>query len=263
MHDAMERRFAFAQHLADIAGDIIRPYFRRRINVSNKGDARLYDPVTEADRRAEEAMRAAIAREYPQDGIIGEEYGESTGTSEFAWVLDPVDGTRAFIAGQPLWGTLIGLEISGRPALGVLDQPFLGERVIGRNKTAELRNAGGSMSLKTRACSALSDAVICTTHPFTHFRDEERARFFRVERTCRLSRYGGDCYAYALLAMGFIDLVIEAGLKQWDIAALVPIVEGAGGIFTDWNGNAGMKGGTVIAAGDARLHEAALALLAD
>jgi myo-inositol-1(or 4)-monophosphatase len=263
MHDAMERRFAFAQHLADIAGDIIRPYFRRRINVSNKGDARLYDPVTEADRRAEEAMRAAIAREYPQDGIIGEEYGESTGTSEFAWVLDPVDGTRAFIAGQPLWGTLIGLEISGRPALGVLDQPFLGERVIGRNKTAELRNAGGSMSLKTRTCSALSDAVICTTHPFTHFGDEERARIFRVERTCRLSRYGGDCYAYALLAMGFIDLVIEAGLKQWDIAALVPIVEGAGGIFTDWNGNAGMKGGTVIAAGDARLHEAALALLAD
>src|SRR5579864_1727657 len=127
MNDAIDRRFEFAQVLADIAGDIIRPCFRRRIDVSDKGAARFYDPVTEADSRAEEAMRAAITREYPQDGIVGEEYGEIIGTSEFVWVLDPVDGTRAFIAAQPLWGTLIGLEISGRPILGVLDQPFLRE----------------------------------------------------------------------------------------------------------------------------------------
>jgi myo-inositol-1(or 4)-monophosphatase len=178
------------------------------------------------------------------------------------WVLDPVDGTRAFIAGQPLWGTLIGLEASGRPVLGLLDQPFLRERFIGRGGIAELRNSSGRMPLKTRVCPTLSDAVITTTHPFTHFRDEERSRFFRVERECRLSRYGGDCYAYALLAMGFIDLVIEAGLKHWDVAAILPIVEGAGGILTDWHGNAALKGGTVIAAGDAKLHAAALALLA-
>lgn len=262
MNDAIERRFGFAQRLADISGDIIRPCFRRRIDVSNKGAARFYDPVTEADSRAEQEMRAAITREYPQDGIIGEEYGEIIGTSEFVWVLDPVDGTRAFIAGQPLWGTLIGLEISGRPALGVLDQPFLRERFIGRNRTAELNTTEGIRGLKTRACPDLSDAVISTTHPFTHFRDEERARFFRVERECRLSRYGGDCYAYALLAMGCIDLVIEAGLKRWDVAALIPIIEGAGGILTDWKGNDALKGGSVVAAGDARLHAAALALLA-
>jgi histidinol phosphatase-like enzyme (inositol monophosphatase family) len=261
MDDGTELRFAFALHLADIAGEIIRPYFRRRLDVSNKGAAGFYDPVTEADRRTEEAMRREIRREYPQDGIIGEEYGETTGTSDFVWVLDPVDGTRAFIAGQPLWGTLIGLEASGRPVLGVLDQPFLRERFVGRGRSAELRNAGGHMRLTTRACPALSDAVISTTHPFTHFRDEERARFFHVERECRLSRYGGDCYAYALLAMGFVDLVIEAGLKHWDVAAIIPIVEGAGGIITDWQGNAALKGGNVIAAGDARLHAAALAFL--
>jgi myo-inositol-1(or 4)-monophosphatase len=262
MDDGTEQRFAFAQQLADIAGDSIRPYFRRRIDISDKGVAGIYDPVTEADRGAEEAMRVAISREYPQDGIIGEEYGETTGTSDFVWVLDPVDGTRAFIAGQPLWGTLIGLEASGLPVLGLLDQPFLRERFIGHRGIAELRNSSGRMPLKTRACPTLSDAVITTTHPFTHFRDEERSRFFHVERECRLSRYGGDCYAYALLAMGFIDLVIEAGLKHWDVAAILPIVEGAGGILTDWHGNAALKGGTVIAAGDARLHAAALALLA-
>jgi len=218
--------------------------------------------VTEADRGAEEAMRAAIGREYPQDGIIGEEYGQTTGTSDFVWVLDPVDGTRAFITGQPLWGTLIGLEVSGRPMLGVLDQPFLRERFIGRGRTSELHNPAGCVPLKTRACPSLSEALITTTHPFTHFRDEERARFFRVERECRLSRYGGDCYAYALLAMGFVDLVIEAGLKHWDVAALLPIVEGAGGILTDWQGDSALNGGTVIAAGDAKLHAAAVALLA-
>jgi histidinol phosphatase-like enzyme (inositol monophosphatase family) len=261
--DAIERRFGFAQRLADIAGDIIRPCFRRRIDVTNKGDARFYDPVTEADSRAEEAMRGAIAREYPQDGIIGEEFGEIAGTSGFVWVIDPVDGTRAFIAGQPLWGTLIGLEISGQPVLGVLDQPFLRERFIGRNRTAQLHTATGALGLQTRACAVLSQAVISTTHPFTHFRDEERARFFRVERECLLSRYGGDCYAYGLLAMGFIDLVIEAGLKHWDVAALFPIIEGAGGILTDWQGQDARQGGNVIAAGDARVHAAALALLAD
>jgi len=263
MDDAIERRFGFAQQLADIAGDIIRPCFRRRIDVSSKGDARFYDPVTEADSRAELAIRSAIAREYPEDGIVGEEFGEIAGTSGFVWVIDPVDGTRAFIAGQPLWGTLIGLEILGRPAFGILDQPFLRERFVGRNRTAELRNAGGALALQTRACPGLSQAVISTTHPFTHFREEERARFFRVERECLLSRYGGDCYAYGLLAMGFIDLVIEAGLKHWDVAALIPIVEGAGGILTNWRGNDALKGGNVVAAGDARLHAAAVALLAD
>ncbi len=261
MTDGLTRRASFAQHLADLAADVIRPYFRRRIAVSDKGAQGFYDPVSEADQRAEEAIRDAIRREYPLDGIIGEEFGSVGGESGFVWVIDPIDGTRAFLAGQPLWGTLIALEAEGRPVIGILDQPFLHERFTGQNGITELRNAEGTARLISRPCERLSDAVIYTTHPLTHLGEEERARFHRVERECRFSRYGGDCYAYALLAMGFIDLVIEAGLKHWDLAAITPIVEGAGGLYTDWQGNPVGRGGNVIAAGDPRVHAAALKIL--
>jgi myo-inositol-1(or 4)-monophosphatase len=259
--DPFDGRTAFAHGLADAAGAVIVPFFRRRIEVTNKAGGDLYDPVTEADRGAERALRALIEKHYPDDAILGEEYGAKAGHSGFRWVLDPIDGTRAFIAGQPLWGTLISLEQDGVPVMGVLDQPFLRERFVGFQRTAELRNAEGVTPLNVRACAALAEAVISTTHPILHFKDEERAQYFRVEKAARLSRYGGDCYAYALIAMGFVDLVIETELKRWDVSALVPIVEGAGGIVTNWQGGKITDGGSIVAAGDVRVHAEALKIL--
>ena len=254
-------RLAFAHRLADAAGRVIRPYFRKRLDIADKGASGFYDPVTEADRRAEETMRTMIVEDFPDDGILGEELGSTPGTSGYRWVLDPIDGTRAFIAGQPLWGTLIGLEHKGVPVVGVLDQPFLRERFTGWQGRAEFRNDDGTSPLATRKCPRLADALISTTHPMLHFGEAERERYFRVERACRLSRYGGDCYAYGLVAMGFVDLVIETDLKRWDIAAIIPIVEGAGGIVTDWDGHPVTGGGNAIAAGDPRIHAEALTLL--
>jgi len=254
-------RLAFAHRLADAAREVIGPYFRKRIDVVDKGPAGFFDPVTEADKRAEQAIRALIEKSYPVDAILGEEYGDTAGTSGYRWVLDPIDGTRAFIAGQPLWGTLIALEHQDRAVIGLLDQPFLKERFVGAGGKTEFRNAGGLVPLSTRECARLADAVICTTHPMLHFREDEREHYWRVERLCRLSRYGGDCYAYALIALGFVDLVIETDLKRWDIAPIIPIVEGAGGIVTNWQGEDISRGGNVIAAGDPRVHAEALRVL--
>jgi myo-inositol-1(or 4)-monophosphatase len=262
MDRALADRIAFAQRLADAARAIIRPYFRRRIDVTDKGPAGFFDPVTEADKRAEQEMRDLIGASYPDDGILGEEFGHRAGQSGFVWVLDPIDGTRAFIAGQPLWGTLIALEHNGVPVMGMLDQPFLDERFTASGGVAELRTGSLTHALKTRACAALGDAVICTTHPMLHFKDAEREQYWNVEKRCRLSRYGGDCYAYALVAMGFVDLVIETDLKRWDIAPLIPIIESAGGIVTNWEGRSMNEGGRVVAAGDARVHAEALKILA-
>jgi len=261
MTEEIDSRLAFAHRLAGAAGEVIRPYFRKRIDVTDKGAAGFYDPVTEADKRAEETIRELIRTHYPQDGILGEEFGEVPGTSGYRWVLDPIDGTRAFIAGQPLWGTLIALEHQGKPVLGVLDQPFLHERFVGTEGQTLFGHAGGMSELRTRACASLADAVICTTHPMLHFGEKEREQYFRVERACRLSRYGGDCYAYALIAMGFVDLVIETDLKRWDVAAIIPIIEGAGGVVTDWNGDPIIGEGNIVAAGDARTHAAAVKML--
>jgi myo-inositol-1(or 4)-monophosphatase len=262
MSSDFETRRTFALRLADSAGAVVLPFFRKRVTVTNKGGEGLFDPVTEADRRAEAIIRASIANAFPDDAILGEELGDVKGEGPWRWVIDPVDGTRAFIAGQPMWGILIALEKDGVPVFGILDQPFLKERFVGVPGGAEMTGPGGSTPLKTRACPALSDAVIATTHPITHFGTEARERYYRVERACRLSRYGGDCYAYALLAMGFVDLVVEAELKRWDIAALQPIVEGAGGLVTGWDGGSIGDGGRVIAAGDARVHAEAVKMLA-
>jgi myo-inositol-1(or 4)-monophosphatase len=262
MDSELSDRLAFGHRLADAARAVIRPYFRRRIDVTDKGPQGFFDPVTEADKAAERVMRDMIANTYPADGIIGEEYGERSGDSGFVWVLDPIDGTRAFIAGQPLWGTLIALEQNGKPVIGILDQPFLDERFTGFDGTTEFRNASSAERLRTRACARLADAVITTTHPMLHFKEAERQRYWAVEKRCRLARYGGDCYGYALIAMGFVDLVIETDLKRWDIAPLIPIIEGAGGIVTNWEGRSRSEGGAVIAAGDARVHAEALKILA-
>ncbi|MEE8438247.1 MAG: histidinol-phosphatase [Micropepsaceae bacterium] len=264
MDSDFDGRLEFVHRLADAAGAVIRPYFRKPIDVEEKKSTRAgdFDPVTAADKAAEQAIRALIIESYPSDGILGEEFGDTPGSSGYRWVLDPIDGTRAFISGQTMWGSLIALEKNDERVLGVLDQPFLRERFVGHGGKAEFHSPEGNSTLKTRPCEALSQAVISTTHPLTHFTDEEARLFAHIESGARLSRYGGDCYAYGLVAMGFIDLVMEAGLRHWDTAAIIPIIEGAGGIVSDWDGKPLSDGGNILAAGDARVHAEVLALIA-
>lgn len=255
---------AFAGRLADAAGAVIRPWFRAEIDVTDKGAGRAgYDPVTVADREAEDAMRALIRSTHPTHGILGEERGAEPGSDPLTWVLDPIDGTRAFLCGMPQWGTLIALNDGTRPILGVLDQPVTGERWIGCEGRAELVTGTRKKTLATRRCASLASAVLTTTHPTSTFTEPEAAAFQELARSVKMSRYGGDCYAYGLLAMGFIDLVVEAALAPWDVQALIPIVEGAGGLFTSWTGGDAQHGGRVVAAGDPRVHAEALAVLRD
>jgi myo-inositol-1(or 4)-monophosphatase len=253
---------SFANRLADASGAAIRPYFRQRIDVAHKDGKHAFDPVTEADRGAERALRDLIARERPDDAVLGEEFGETPGRNEYRWVLDPVDGTRAFITGRHEWGSLIALEQKGVAVLGILDQPVLGERFIGVDGAAQLIQNGKSNPLRTRACPALSDAVLCATDPSDYFSQSQQEAFARVKNKVRMTRYGGDCYIFAALALGFVDLIIEAGFNAWDAAALIPIVEGAGGVMTSWNGDSCASGKTILAAGDKRIHAEAMKFLA-
>jgi histidinol phosphatase-like enzyme (inositol monophosphatase family) len=252
----------FAHRLADASGQVIRPLFRQRIDVLHKQGRRDFDPVTEADRGAERAIRELISRERPEDGVLGEEFGEHKGSSPYRWVLDPVDGTRAFITGRHEWGSLIALEKDDEPVLGILDQPVLGERFLGVNGASHLIQAGHASLLKVRACGSLADAVLCATDPGAYFSREQLSAFSRVERVVKMTRYGGDCYLFAALALGFLDVVIEAGFHEWDIAALIPLVEGAGGIITSWQGGSALDGKTILASGDRRVHQEAMKLLA-
>ncbi len=253
----------FAQTLADAARAVIAPHFRRQLAVDDKGLALYsgYDPVTIADRQAEEAMRVLIREAYPSHGILGEESGREAGTSDLTWVLDPIDGTRAFITGVPLWGTLIALSDENSPLLGIVDQPFLRERFLGSRLGSSYVFADGGGDLCTRPCAKLGDAVLYSTHPDMFAAEPEHSAFEDLRRRVRLSRFSGDCYSYCMLAFGLVDLVIDAGLAPWDIHALIPIIEAAGGVVSDWNGGTAMGGGKVIAAGDARTHQAALELI--
>jgi myo-inositol-1(or 4)-monophosphatase len=252
---------AFANRLADASGAVIRPYFRQRIDVAHKEGKQAFDPVTEADKGAERAIREIIARERPADAVLGEEYGETPGTSGYRWVLDPVDGTRAFITGRHEWGSLIALEKDGAAVLGILDQPVLGERFIGVNGAAHLVQGGATSLLKTRPCADLAGAILCATDPSAYFQPDEQEAFARVARATRMTRYGGDCYLFAAMALGFVDLIIEAGFHAWDVAALIPLIEGAGGVITNWQGGSCADGRQILAAGDRRVHDAALKLL--
>jgi histidinol phosphatase-like enzyme (inositol monophosphatase family) len=252
----------FAHRLADISAAAILPYFRKSIAVRNKAGTTGFDPVTVADRAAERSIRKAIAEHYPAHGIVGEEFARAAGAGSLDWVIDPIDGTRAFIIGAPLWGTLIGLLDAGQPVLGLMNQPFTGERFWGAGGKARSSTRGGApRSLKTRPCATLADAVLTTTHPDMFSAPGEQAAFQRLKAQARMTRFGGDCYAYCLLAGGFIDLIVEAGLKTYDVVALVPIIEGAGGRITTWQGKPATEGGRIVAAGDARLHKEALAVL--
>ena len=250
----------FLDALADAAEAAIRPLFRTRLAVEDKG-ATGFDPVTIADRGAEAAMRRLIGEHYPEHGIVGEEYGAEREDAEFVWVLDPIDGTRSFIAGLPLWGVLIGLLCEGRPALGMMAQPFTGERFAGDGARAWFTRDGDREPLATRACADIATAVLLTTSPFM-IATVDRPAYQRVESAVRLARYGTDCYGYCMVAAGHADLVVEAGLQPYDIVALIPIIEGAGGRVTSWEGGSAANGGRVVASGDGRLHDEVLRRLA-
>jgi len=252
----------FAHRLAELSGAAILPYFRHALVVKNKAGGAGYDPVTAADRAAERAIRAAIAKSFPDHGILGEEFATVPGAGRYQWVLDPIDGTRAFIMGSPLWGTLIGLVDDGKPVLGLMDQPFTRERFWAYRGAARMRVPDGrTRRLKTRGCSKLAEAVLTSTHPDLFSSPKDLAAFGRLKARARMTRYGGDCYGYCLLAAGFVDVVVEAGLKAHDVAALIPIIESAGGRITTWDNKPALHGGRILAAGDARVHEEALALL--
>jgi myo-inositol-1(or 4)-monophosphatase len=252
----------FACALAEASGAVIRPHFRNQLSVTNKADGGNYDPVTVADQAAETAIRERIKQAYPQHGIYGEEHGFEAGSSGLTWVIDPIDGTRAFITGVPLWGTLIALHDGEKPILGVMDQPFTGERFVGSVLGAELRWRGTSTPLHTRPCAELAEARLQATTPAMFTGEGERAAFNELAKGARLTRFSGDCYAYCMVALGCIDLVVESGLMPYDVQALIPIIEAAGGVITSWSGADPGNGGQVIAAGDRRLHEAALKVLA-
>jgi histidinol phosphatase-like enzyme (inositol monophosphatase family) len=258
---AISEYLEFACRIAESAGEAILPHFRSGLDVENKSTVG-YDPVTLADREAERVIRDAIARAYPGHSIVGEEYGRTSGASSLTWVIDPIDGTRGFMMGLPQWGTLIALNDGIRPVLGVMHQPFIGETFMGSRLGAYLRRAGKVQPLRTRKISDLADASLCATHPEMFREGAEQSAFMRVSRSCKQTRYGTDCYAWCLLAAGLIDLVIETQLNAYDIQAPIPIIEAAGGVVTDWSGQPAYEGGQVIAAGDPRLHRAALEMIA-
>ncbi len=252
---------AFAHGLADASGAAIAPLFRRTA-VDDKSGGGIFDPVTEADRAAERKLREMILAAYPGHGIVGEEYGTHNPQAAYCWVIDPIDGTRAFIAGLPVWGTLIGLIGHGRPMIGVMDQPFTRERFWSDGAGAFYRHGDApAQRMTTRACARLEDAVLACTTPGMFRTDDEQAGFAAMQARARMTRYGGDCYNYCMLAMGLIDVVVEAGLKSFDIVALTPIIEAAGGRVTTWEGGAASAGGRIVAAATPDLHAAALDVL--
>jgi myo-inositol-1(or 4)-monophosphatase len=251
---------AFIGRLATASGETILPFFRTSLGIENKNAGHDLDPVTEADRAAEAVMRRMIKENFPQHGIVGEEFGSERADAEYVWVLDPIDGTKSFIAGFPVWGTLIALMHNGTPVFGMMHQPYIGERFSGDSGSAVYNGPSGRRNLAVRKCATLADATLFTTSPRL-MNEADRAQFERVEKDVRLSRYGGDCYAYCMLAAGHLDLIIETELKPYDVAALIPIVNGAGGIVTTWDGKPAQSGGRIIAAGDQRVHEAAMKIL--
>lgn len=251
---------ATAHALADVARAATLAHFRKPgLTAENKEIAR-FDPVTVADRLSEERMRAVLAQRRPQDGILGEEFGAVAGSSGLTWVLDPIDGTRGYLCGTPTWGVLISVRDEGGPIYGIIDQPYIGERFEGGLGRAEVNGPLGRAVLKARPARALPEAIVMTTFPEVGT-PGDGAAFRRVAERAKLVRYGTDCYAYALIAAGQIDLVIEAGLQAYDVQAPIAVIEAAGGVVTDWQGRPCHEGGRVLAAANAAIHAEALALL--
>ncbi|WP_420860931.1 histidinol-phosphatase [Algirhabdus cladophorae] len=257
----MDNLVATANMMADAARAAILPFFRDKTLVSTSKEANGFDPVTQADRAGEEAMRAVLAQHRPDDAILGEEFDTIDGTTGLTWVLDPIDGTRGFVSGTPTWGVLIALNDANGPLLGLIDQPYIGERFIGFDGAAEVAGPAGTATLQVLGDRPLEQATIFTTFPEVGT-DTDGAAFKAVAEKCKLTRYGMDCYAYALLAAGHIDLVIEAGLQAYDICGPIGLIEAAGGIVTDWSGGPAHNGGRVVAAASQEQHKAALDILA-
>jgi histidinol phosphatase-like enzyme (inositol monophosphatase family) len=251
---------AVAHALADAARRETLKWFRRAdLAIDNKRDGG-FDPVTAADRAAEAAMRAILDERRPQDGVLGEEYGARGGTSGLTWVIDPIDGTRAYMAGTPTWGVLIAVDAGAGPVLGIIDQPYIGERFLGGFGRAEMTGPQGIRPLAARPARPLDEAILFTTFPEVGTAVEGLA-FRDLSSRVRLTRYGTDCYAYALIATGQIDLVVEAGLAPYDIQGPMAVIEAAGGIVTDWQGGPAHRGGRVLAAANASIHAEALKVL--
>lgn len=250
---------SFSLELARAAGTTAKAYFRKKVTIQNKARDR-FDPVTSADRAIESLLREAILERYPDHGIVGEEEGAHAARSRYTWIIDPIDGTRSFMTGSPLWGTLVGLVRDGSPLLGVLCQPVLDEVFLGAPGKAWLIRNDRRERLRTRQCDELGQATLACTHP-NLFASAEAEAFGALAKQCLMSRFGGDCYNYAMLAAGFTDLVVEGELKSYDIVPLIPIVEGAGGVVTDWQGRPPLDGGYVVAAATEELHARALEVL--
>lgn len=251
----------FMRRLAAAAAAETLPRFRTAGTVSNK-EASGFDPVTEADREAERALRALINREFPGHGILGEEHGSENIASRHVWVIDPIDGTRAFISGLPVWGTLVGLTVDGDAVAGMMSQPFTGELFYADGKASHYEGPGGPRTLATRKTSELADATLFTTTPAL-FKGPMRGVYDRLEAAVRLARYGTDCYAFAMVAAGHADFAVDAGLQAYDIVALIPLIEQAGGVVTTWTGGPAENGGDILASANPVLHEKALRLIAD
>jgi len=242
------------------AGQAVLPHFRAGVRVENKAGGGAYDPVTEADRFAETVIRDHLRSAFPGHGLYGEEHGYESG-NELTWVIDPIDGTRGFMTGMVHWGILIALFDGESPVLGVVHQPFTDEFFYGTNDRADYRRGAVERRLKVRTCERLEVAVLASTGPQYFADGSEQRAFGALSDAVRLTRYGGDCYHYCMLAMGQLDLAVEAGLKPYDVQAIMPIVRGAGGIVTTWDAGNASLGGRIVAAGDARIHRAAMDLL--
>ncbi len=258
--DDLKKYKDFMHDLANAAASVTLKYFKKPIEVLSKGTklGTDFDPVTIADKNAEKAIRELIRTRFPEHNIMGEEEAYEDKNSDYTWIIDPIDGTRSYITGIPTWGTLVALQHKGKTIVGMLDQPYLKERFIGTTKGTQLNGT----HIKTRACKTIFEATISTTDPLQLFNgEEEQDKFFRVAAGAKTMRNGYDCYAYAMIAAGFIDVVIESGLEPHDIQALIPIIEGAGGIVTNWQGEPVQSGGQVVACGDNRLHEQVIGLL--
>jgi histidinol phosphatase-like enzyme (inositol monophosphatase family) len=250
---------ATAHVLAERASAVILPHFRAGTAVHHKGGA-VFDPVTAADRDAEAAIRSMLAEAYPTHGIVGEEFGDDRADAEHCWIIDPIDGTRAFLLGQPLWGTLIGLTKNGAPLLGMMNQPYTNERFWSGESESFFCRGEEPRIIRTRPCGGLAEAALASTTP-DMFDGADAERYANLAQAVRMRRFGGDCYNYCLLAAGQIDLVVEAGLKPFDILPLVPIIERAGGVVTTWDDGDPRDGGRIVAAGDPAAHAAALDIL--
>jgi len=250
-----------AGRAADAAAKITTLYFRQSLNISNKAGEGAFDPVTQADREAETAIRDVLISEFPHIGFYGEEHANIDTSSGLTWVVDPIDGTRAFMSGMPLWGTLIGLFDGQKPIMGLMDQPFLEERFVSDNHQSTLMDRRGAHTLNSRSGVALAHATLYCTTPDMFVSPSHKERFKKVRDVVQLTRYGGDCYAYGLIALGHVDIVLDCDLQPYDIVALIPIIEAAGGLVTSWDGGSAVDGGYVVASASPALHEQALRLL--